>query len=128
MNRPLVLAVCAAALVVLQPHVPVRADNPYFPPAAADWARIEPARAGWDARALDGALEYAHAMHSSGVVILLDGRILAERNWQVSGPPRYQRMLLGSTKEERRSRTSRPRRKASSRFWRESPKAGVSWI
>ena len=90
---------CAAALVVVQPHVAVRAADRYFPPAAADWARIDPARAGWDARALDAALEYARTMHSSGVVMLLDGRLLAERNWTVSGPPRYQRMLLGSTKD-----------------------------
>ncbi len=71
----------------------------YFPPASGEWARIEPSRAGWDSRALDAALEYAHGKNSSGVVVVLDGRILAERDWPLTGSAAYGRMRLGATKD-----------------------------
>ena len=53
----------------------------YFPPERGDWERAEPSSAGWDAAKLEAALDFAKARRSSGVVVLLDGKILTERNW-----------------------------------------------
>ena len=54
----------------------------YFPPADdAQWERIDPAEAGWDAEALEAVFDFADQRRSSAVVILLNGRVLAERTW-----------------------------------------------
>lgn len=66
-------------------------DGLYFPGGDADWVRVSPAEAGWDAAALDAAMEFAGARQSSGVVVLLRGRILAERIWSVTGSAQYAR-------------------------------------
>jgi CubicO group peptidase (beta-lactamase class C family) len=78
----------------------VRAAAPlYFPFTDAAWARVSPAEAGWNETALAGALEYAGTRQSSGVVVLLGGRILAERHWDVAGPAGYTRTRQGRTPE-----------------------------
>ena len=59
----------------------------YFPPDSGEWERIDPVLAGWDPEALEAVLHYAEEQRSSGVVILLRGRILAERYWEVETPP-----------------------------------------
>ncbi len=66
-------------------------DGLYFPDADSTWTRIAPADAGWDADALDAALKFAESCNSSGVVVVLDGRILAEEIWPVTNSPRYAR-------------------------------------
>jgi CubicO group peptidase (beta-lactamase class C family) len=54
----------------------------YFPPAAGDaWECIEPGDAGWDRRLLDAAAGLAGERNSTGFIVLLNGRILAERYW-----------------------------------------------
>ena len=57
------------------------AQSLYFPPSDGDWERIDPASVGWSAEKLSDALDVAGKRHSSGVVILYNGRILAERYW-----------------------------------------------
>lgn len=69
----------------------------YFPPTSGEWGRIEPARAGWNTTALDAALDFAGASNSSGVVVLVDGRILAERHWTVKPSERYTQMFAGTS-------------------------------
>ncbi len=54
-----------------------------FPAKDADWPTIAPAKAGWDQAKLDEALKWAGDVGSSSVVILLNGKILAERHWKV---------------------------------------------
>ena len=56
-----------------------------------------PSAAGWDERALNAALDYAGTTNSSGVVVLLDGRIMAERRWPVTAGDRLGRMVVGKT-------------------------------
>ena len=69
----------------------------YFP-SERRWERIEPGKAGWDSKKLKTALMYAKDSKSSGVVILLNGRILAERHWEpVDTSPRYRRMTTGKS-------------------------------
>ena len=78
-----------------------RAESLYFPKNNSDWAHIDPATAGWNVEALDVALDYAHTAHSSSIVILLNGRIIAEREWDVDGPARYTRLRVGRTGDGR---------------------------
>jgi CubicO group peptidase (beta-lactamase class C family) len=96
MNRVL-SAVGLATLLATQFVLGTPAESLYFPSVSGEWARIEPARARWNAQALSAALDYAGASNSSGVVVLLDGRVLAERHWQVSTTERYGRMRLGNS-------------------------------
>jgi CubicO group peptidase (beta-lactamase class C family) len=96
MKRPaLIVAFVALAAARLQPWP--RAAALYFPPAAGEWAHVQPHAAGWDERALDAALDYAGRTNSTGVVVLQDGRILAERRWPVRGPEQYRRLVVGKT-------------------------------
>ncbi len=57
------------------------ADGLYFP-GAGEWARITPAEVGWNADALNEALDVAGARRSSSMVVLYRGKILAEKNWR----------------------------------------------
>jgi len=75
------------------------ADSLYFPKGNSVWAGVDPVRVGWNVAALDAALDYARTAHSSSVVVLLNGRILAEREWDVDGPARYTRMRVGKTSD-----------------------------
>jgi CubicO group peptidase (beta-lactamase class C family) len=97
LTRTLVAALTVAAITTS----PLSADGLYFPPANGPWAHVDPASVGWDLNALDAALDYAHSAHSSSVVILLNGRILAEREWDVDGPARYARLRVGKTSDGR---------------------------
>jgi CubicO group peptidase (beta-lactamase class C family) len=91
----------AAIIVALLVSPTTRADSLYFPKGDSNWARVDPSRVGWNLGALDAALDYARTAHSSSVVILLNGRILAEREWDVEGPARYARMRVGKTSDGR---------------------------
>lgn len=69
------LLLCAAA-------APLSAGELYFPSAKdSEWKKIQPADARWNRQALDDVLSFAGSRRSTAVVILLDGRILAEKQW-----------------------------------------------
>ncbi|MFN7939529.1 MAG: serine hydrolase [Bryobacteraceae bacterium] len=65
---------------------PAAGQKLYFP-GAGDWERVLPQRAGWSADGLDALLQFAESRRSTGVVILLNGRILTEQYWN---PTRFQ--------------------------------------
>lgn len=67
---------------VLQVPATFAADL-YFPPRSDAWERVDPEHVGWDAAKLEEALDFAGQHHASGVVVLLNGRILAERHWSM---------------------------------------------
>jgi CubicO group peptidase (beta-lactamase class C family) len=100
-SRLIVPTAGAALIFAALASTPTGADSRYFPGANSGWAHVDPVSAGWDPRALDAAFEYARAAHSSSIVILLNGRILAEREWTVEGPARYTRMRVGTTSDGR---------------------------
>ncbi|MBW2370231.1 MAG: serine hydrolase [Deltaproteobacteria bacterium] len=61
----------------------------YYPPVTAEegnWERTSPENEGWDPQALERVFEYARAHNSSGLVIIKNGRILAERKWELKNP------------------------------------------
>ena len=95
--RRIALSLVVVAMAAAQSLISTRAAGLYFPPAAGAWARVQPSAAGWDERALNAALDYAGTTNSSGVVVLLAGRILAERHWPVTAGDRYSRMVVGKT-------------------------------
>ncbi len=79
------MRVLSLLVVALFGQAAFAADNGaiYFPPAAttAEWEKIAPAEAGYDAGKLEEALDYARKQRSSGVVVLYRGKILAEGYW-----------------------------------------------
>lgn len=85
------------------------AEAPYFPPRSGEWRTVAPAEAEWDPGAIERALVFAGQRASSGVVILHDGRILAERYWDLEGRSaraagrlnRYARLKRGETSDGR---------------------------
>lgn len=87
----------AAALASAAAVIPggVVAQGLYFPPADGAWATVDPASVGWDPARLQDALGVAADRNSSGVVILLGGRILAEAYWEPMDPPALYRSMQG---------------------------------
>lgn len=84
-----------------QPAVDASYEPP--PPGQGEWQTITPAAAGFDPAGLEDVLRYAEAQRSSGLVILVDGKILAEQYWlvpQVVGS-RYPRLVAGETADRR---------------------------
>ena len=72
--------------------------NLTFPTGDREWPRIDPGKAGWDAKALDAALDFAGSRRSSAVVILHRGRIMAERQWAPG--PRAEKTQSGRSRED----------------------------
>ena len=95
--KRIALGLVFVTVAATQSLISTRAAGLYFPPATGEWARVQPSAAGWDERALNAALDFAGTTNSSGVVVLLDGRILAERRWAVTGADRYSQMVVGKT-------------------------------
>lgn len=88
--------VCGTIFLSIFACKAIAAQELYFPPEQGDWERIDPVTAGWNPEQLDVALDVAGARNSSGVVILLGGRILAERYWELpEAPARYQNYVSG---------------------------------
>jgi len=78
-------------------------DLPYFPTTNDSWETIDPAKAGWDAAKLEELINAVGEQNSSGLLILFNGKILAEKHWpednyQTEGI-RGVRMMLGKTKD-----------------------------
>jgi CubicO group peptidase (beta-lactamase class C family) len=58
-----------------------------FPSIDGPWGSVNPEDEGWDTQALEELFEFARSHNSSGLVILKNGRILAERQWTLENPP-----------------------------------------
>ena len=90
-NTKTFAAMPAAAIILLAGPILTRAaaasTTIYFPPSTGDWSTVDPASVGWDAAQLDAALDYAGIQKSSGVVILHNGKIMAERHWPKDPKP-----------------------------------------
>lgn len=88
--RPLSVFYLAVVCIFSGTGVSLAADaanSLYFPPQDGEWSTVEPATVGWSATKLDAALGYAGEKKSSGVVVLHNGRILAERHWDMNPKP-----------------------------------------
>ncbi|MCK4959022.1 MAG: serine hydrolase [Planctomycetes bacterium] len=77
------LSVCFL-LVILNSGLHAQDKELYFPPDQGTWQTVSPADVGWDQAKLQKALDYAGQYRSTGVVILHQGKILAEQYWDVS--------------------------------------------
>jgi len=83
------LAACAAVAPVLSAVAAEADKNPYFPPlglglGSREWARSDPATAGWNTAAVEALFDYGQAQGSTGIVIVQNGRIVAERYWPLT--------------------------------------------
>ena len=66
----------------------------YFPPAEGSWEKVRAAESGWDLVKLKATLDLAGRRKSSAVVILYQGRLLAEQYWEVPAKPRDEKGRL----------------------------------
>ena len=88
------LSVCFL-LIILSPKVLAQDKGLYFPPDQGTWEMVKSADVGWDQAKLQKALDYAGQHRSSGVVILHQGKILAEQYWDVVAKKgRYSQCVL----------------------------------
>ncbi|MCP3097990.1 beta-lactamase family protein [Myxococcus sp. K15C18031901] len=67
-----------------------------FPQDDASWPTVDPATAGWDVAKLNAALDFAGSRQTRGLVILQDGRLLAERYWAAT--PNFMRDIASAQK------------------------------
>jgi CubicO group peptidase (beta-lactamase class C family) len=89
-------------LVGLAGATGLSAQSLYFPSSDDQWEQVDPASAGWNADRLSAALDLAGERDSSGVVILHQGRIMAEKYWELANPSRrYQNALQGRDGKDR---------------------------
>lgn len=82
-------------LIILNPGLQALDKELYFPPNQGTWQTVKSADVGWDQAKLQKVLDYAGQCRSSGVVILHEGKILAEQYWDV--PPskgKYSRRIM----------------------------------
>ncbi|MEJ2089759.1 MAG: serine hydrolase, partial [Gammaproteobacteria bacterium] len=63
------------------------------------WTRAE--RPAWNPAALGALFDYAATQRSTGVVIVQDGELIAERYWPPGTEDRYRRMLRSTTPDGR---------------------------
>lgn len=78
-------------------------EKTYFPPLDGIWETIDPASAGWDPAKLEALVKAVGEQRSSGLLILLKGKILVEKHWPEENYKndgfRNVRMMLGATEE-----------------------------
>ncbi|MCI0422224.1 MAG: hypothetical protein L0312_23850 [Acidobacteria bacterium] len=85
------LVLCAGLVAAQEPLPRERAQQAtsgavaklYFPPAKGEWKKVDAASLGWDAKNLEAAFDFAKKERSTGLVILHQGRLVAERYWTV---------------------------------------------
>lgn len=81
----LVLMLNARTLTAKPGHP--EADGIYFPSVAEQWESVDPVTEGWDTAALAKLYEFVGSHNSSGLVILKNGRMLAQQKWNLENPP-----------------------------------------
>ena len=59
----------------------------HFPAADEPWETTRPEDEAWDTEALEKVFEFARRHHSSGLVIIKNGQVLAQRKWPLENPP-----------------------------------------
>ncbi|MEQ8953135.1 MAG: serine hydrolase domain-containing protein, partial [Gammaproteobacteria bacterium] len=83
------------ALLLAAFSLPAAAADLYFPPDNDDWSIVAPQDVGWDPELLSAALDVAGERNSSGVVVLHNGRIMAERYWPAPDDAGYRNFVTG---------------------------------
>ena len=71
------------ALFVSLGHSIADSAELYFPTIKSNWETISPERAGINPQKLQKIIEYVKNQNSTGLIILYEGRILTEQNWNI---------------------------------------------
>ena len=69
----------------------------YFPEPQEPWETVDAQHAGWDKTKIEALVDWVGARGSTSILILWQGRILAEKHWgdgQTAPTRRYQRMFV----------------------------------
>ncbi|MFM1895335.1 MAG: hypothetical protein RLZZ385_409 [Pseudomonadota bacterium] len=81
------LCLCLTLGLTLLTAASAHGQSLYFPAADDHWETVTPEQAGFRSAGVEQALAVAAARHSSAVVMLHNGRIMAEAYWQPANPP-----------------------------------------
>jgi CubicO group peptidase (beta-lactamase class C family) len=104
----------------------------YWPGASGDaWETVTPEAAGWDRAKLEEAMSYAESRASTALIVLADGRIVAERYWQgwdlhshqqiFSAAKSYTSILVGIAQEKGLLKLDDPVTKHLGTGWSKAP-------
>jgi len=66
----------------------------YFPPATGAWQQVSATALGWNTTKLEAAVAFAKREHSTSLVILHQGRLVAERYWTIEAGARFANLLV----------------------------------
>ncbi len=66
----------------------------YFPPATGAWHQVSATSLGWNTHKLEDALAFAKREQSTSLVILHQGRLVAERYWTLEAGARFAHLLV----------------------------------
>ncbi len=88
---------CLAVLTAMLTSNASAADSQ--PTPGTDWARAE--RPDWPPEALNALFDYAESQRSTGVVIVHQGQLVAERYWDAPSTARFRTALAGTTEDGR---------------------------
>ncbi|MEM7370369.1 MAG: serine hydrolase [Bacteroidota bacterium] len=58
-------------------------QSSYFPPIEGEWQTLSPQYAGWEQEGLERVISYCENQTSSGLLIIQNGKILAEKFWNI---------------------------------------------
>lgn len=88
------VAASLLALLLLAASAGAEDSSPVLP--ADSWQHASPASVSWDSAAIQKAVDFAMSRKSSGIVVVVDGKIIAEKFADVKEPSRrYQGMVYG---------------------------------
>ena len=100
--RHIFLCLIGFALLLIPIHISADSSGLYFP-TTSKWETISPEKAGIYPERLQKVIEYAKKQNSTGLIMLYQGRILVEQNWEIEVNERewYQNLLIETTSDGR---------------------------
>lgn len=101
--RSIFLLLLSVTLLVIPRHIVADSSRLYFPTATSEWETISLEKAGINSEKLQEVIAYAKKQNSTGLIMLYEGRILAEQNWkiEVNEGDWYQNLLIETTSDGR---------------------------
>lgn len=80
-------AIFAACATSPAPMTQEDRNDVYFPTAEGRWETADPVGSRLDTKALEDLFAFAKETNASGLVIVKNGRILVQRQWELDNPP-----------------------------------------
>ena len=101
--RNMFLSLLYFASFLIPGNIAADSSELYFPTATSEWKKTSPEKAGMNVKKMQKVIEYAKKQNSTGLIMLYEGRILAEQNWltELNMKASYQYHLTETTSDGR---------------------------